>query len=64
MLGMVHGQDNFAIAQTLGISVGTVRKHIENIYRKLEVQSRSEAIALVIRKLGGLDSATIYDVSL
>jgi DNA-binding NarL/FixJ family response regulator len=32
------------IADKLFISIETVRKHINNIYRKLEVQSRTEAI--------------------
>jgi DNA-binding NarL/FixJ family response regulator len=52
LLGIVQGQDNPAIAQTLNISEGTVRKHVENIYRKLNVQSRAEAIARVLEKLG------------
>jgi DNA-binding NarL/FixJ family response regulator len=63
MLGIVQGQDNPSIAQTLNISAGTIRKHVENIYRKLEVQSRSEAIALVIQKLGGLNSSVLCDAS-
>jgi DNA-binding NarL/FixJ family response regulator len=32
------------IADQLGISVGTVRQHIHNIYEKLHVQNRTEAI--------------------
>jgi DNA-binding NarL/FixJ family response regulator len=61
MVGVIQGQANPAIAQTLNISISTVRKHIENIYRKLEVQSRSEAIALVIQKLGGLNGSALGD---
>jgi DNA-binding NarL/FixJ family response regulator len=38
------------------LSLGTVRKHLENIYRKLDVQSQSEAIAYAIEKLGLLDT--------
>jgi len=34
-----------AIAAALGIDLGTVRKHLENIYRKLHVHSRAEALA-------------------
>jgi DNA-binding CsgD family transcriptional regulator len=33
------------IAEVLGISYGTVHTHIEHIYKKLHVRSRSQAIA-------------------
>jgi LuxR family transcriptional regulator, maltose regulon positive regulatory protein len=39
------GMSNREIAQTLTLSVGTVRTHTTNIYGKLEVQSRTQAIA-------------------
>jgi DNA-binding CsgD family transcriptional regulator len=51
---IIQGQDNKAIAVKLGIKIDTVRKHLENIYRKLNVQSRTEAIALVLEKTGCL----------
>lgn len=38
------------IAETLYISVDTVRHHIRNIYKKLHVHSQSEAVAKAIRK--------------
>lgn len=38
------------IADTLYISVDTVRHHIRNIYKKLHVHSQSEAVAKAIRK--------------
>ncbi|MFP4636147.1 MAG: response regulator transcription factor [Nitriliruptoraceae bacterium] len=38
------GMANKEIAQALRISVGTVRKHLENIYERLDVQSRTEAV--------------------
>lgn len=37
-------------ADTLYISVDTVRQHIRSIYYKLQVHSQSEAVALAIRK--------------
>lgn len=39
------GASNVEIAERLWISVGTVRKHLENIYVKLEVGSRTAALA-------------------
>ena len=42
---LVAGKSNKAIANTLFISVGTVKTHIHQIYQKLGVKSRSQAIA-------------------
>lgn len=39
------GQSNEEIAQTLVIAMGTVKKHINNIYGKLGVHSRTQALA-------------------
>jgi LuxR family maltose regulon positive regulatory protein len=39
------GLSNQGIANTLIISVGTVKKHLNNIYGKLDVHSRTEALA-------------------
>jgi DNA-binding CsgD family transcriptional regulator len=40
------GETNATIAQALFISPGTVRKHLEHIYDKLEVRTRTEAAAI------------------
>jgi DNA-binding CsgD family transcriptional regulator len=56
---LMQGKDNKHIAVQLTIKVGTVRKHLENIYLKLGVRSRTEAISHVLDKLGCL-----YDRSL
>ena len=39
------GYDNATIARRLGLSRGTVRKHLENIYARLDVCSRTAAAA-------------------
>jgi DNA-binding NarL/FixJ family response regulator len=41
------------IARTLVLSTETVRSHVKNILRKLDVRSRSEAVAVVQRMRGG-----------
>ena len=38
------------IAAACFISVDTVRGHIRNIYEKLHVHSKSEAVAMAIKK--------------
>jgi DNA-binding CsgD family transcriptional regulator len=40
-----EGKTNSQIARELWIAQGTVRKHLEHIYRKLGVQSRTAALA-------------------
>ena len=37
------------IADDLFISVGTVRHHIKNIYRKLQVHSKAQAVAVALK---------------
>jgi DNA-binding NarL/FixJ family response regulator len=41
---VADGCTNAQIARRLGIAEGTVRKHLENIYRRLGVSSRTAAI--------------------
>jgi DNA-binding CsgD family transcriptional regulator len=49
---LIQGQDNKAIAAQLNVSASTISKHLENIYRKLGVQSRAAAIAQALQQLG------------
>ena len=46
--GLLHlvaaGHTNTQIARRLGISEGTVRTHLENIYERLHVSSRTAAV--------------------
>jgi DNA-binding CsgD family transcriptional regulator len=54
--GLIQGKNNQALAEQMGITTATVRKHLENLYRKLDASSRAEAIAVAIAKLGGLNT--------
>jgi DNA-binding CsgD family transcriptional regulator len=47
---LVGGDTYKQIAEGCHISVGTVRSHIMNIYRKLEVNSRSNAIVKAMKE--------------
>lgn len=47
---LVEGDSYKLIAHHCGISMGTVRSHIVNIYEKLHVNSKSEAVIKVLRK--------------
>jgi len=46
---MVDGLSYKMIADRLGIALETVRQHIKNIYRKLQVNSKGEVIAKSLR---------------
>ena len=59
LLWVMQGNDNKAIAAQLSIGKSTVRKHLESVYCKLGVQSRTEAIAQALEKLGFLHSLPI-----
>jgi len=47
---LAEGHSNLEIAQKLFLSEKTIRNHISNIYRKLQITNRGEAI-LFARKL-------------
>ena len=42
----IHGFDAKRIAETLNISTLTVRKHISNVYVKLQVNSKAQVMTL------------------
>lgn len=47
--GLVQGLDYKAVAEKLFISPHTVRTHITNIYKKLHVSSRAQAVLLAVK---------------
>ena len=47
---LAEGKSNTEIAFLLGISPGTVKKHLENIYNKLGVENRHAAALLAVRR--------------
>jgi DNA-binding CsgD family transcriptional regulator len=54
---LMQGKDNKTIAAQMAVSASTIRKHLESIYRKLNVQSRTEAVAQALQQLGLLEGA-------
>ncbi len=51
---LMQGKDNKTIATQMAVGASTIRKHLESVYRKLNVQSRTEAVAQALRQLGRL----------
>ncbi len=49
---LMRGNGTRTIAQSIGCSKATVRKHLENLYRRLGVQTRTAAIAYILGKIG------------
>lgn len=44
---VARGDTNRQIARDLGVTEGTVRKHLEHVYERLGVQNRTQAVARV-----------------
>lgn len=47
-----EGKTNLEVAEILGISGGTVKRHLENLYPKLGVENRHGAARRALEKLG------------
>ena len=52
---MRHGKTNWEISKILGVSERTVRFHVEGIFNKLNVTSRTQAVAYAVEN--GLQAA-------
>lgn len=52
-------KSNAGIAKAIGCSEGTVRKHLEHLYEKLGVQTRTAAVMVAMEKLGFFQSQFI-----
>ncbi|HNL39587.1 MAG TPA: helix-turn-helix transcriptional regulator [Saprospiraceae bacterium] len=48
--GLMKGYSYKLIADELGISLDTVRSHIRNVYDKLQVNSKTEAILKAMKE--------------
>jgi len=51
---LLKGHSAKSIARLLGISPGTVRNHLKNIYSKLEISSQAELFALFLESLSAM----------
>jgi DNA-binding NarL/FixJ family response regulator len=47
---LARGGTNKALGAALGITEGTVKRHVNNILRKLRVASRTMAVAAALRR--------------
>lgn len=51
LIHVAEGKVNGEISETLGISERTVEKHLEGIYKKLGVESRTAAVIMYFRNM-------------
>ncbi len=49
---LTDGRSNQQIASQLGISIGTVKKHCQQVFCALEVDNRAAAAAMLVRMIG------------
>ncbi len=50
LAGVARGQTNNQVATDLGLSVHTVKLHVQNLLRKLELPNRTEAAVFAVRE--------------
>ncbi|MFN8384254.1 MAG: LuxR C-terminal-related transcriptional regulator [Anaerolineales bacterium] len=56
---LLQGKSNKQIALALGISASTVEYHLNNIYKKLQVSSRTEAVLRLGKSIGSEDASEL-----
>lgn len=49
LLWVSYGKTNRTVSEILGISPRTVNKHLEQVFRKLGVETRAAATAIAVR---------------
>ena len=49
---LLQGKSNKQIALALGVSQSTVEYHLKNVYKKLQVNSRTEAVLQLGKSIG------------
>ncbi len=47
-----EGKTNAEIAQILSVTIHTVNRHLEHVFKKLGVDNRQKAIVAVLERLG------------
>ncbi len=47
---MARSESNKIIAATIGVAEGTIKAHVLNIFRKLEVDDRTAAVTVALRR--------------
>lgn len=51
---LAKGHTNSEIAEALGVTLNTVKFHLRNLYDKLDVRNRAEAVALLLSRPQGV----------
>lgn len=59
---LVEGKTNPSIAEQLFISINTVKNHLKNIYKKMGVTSRSQAVAKYLETANPIKSEQLNNV--
>lgn len=50
LASLANGSTNAQLAEELGVSVNTIKFHLRNLYEKLDVRNRAQAVALFLNE--------------